>query len=455
MKRIENDLIGELSINSEDYCGIHTHRAKSNFNISSYVTPIKLIHSLALVKKAACITNISNGFINNEKGEAITQACDEIKEGKLDDCFKIDALQGGAGTSTNMNINEVIANRALEILGEAAGNYNIISPYNTVNLHQSTNDVYPTALKITIINELRTLSEDLALLQGSFQEKEQEFRYIPTIARTELQDAVPITLGAIFSSFAEAFARDRWRTFKAEERIRVVNIGGTAVGTGITAPQKYIFEVIDNLRKITNLGIARAENSIDCTSNNDTFVEVSAILKSTAVNFIKISKDLRLLQFTNEIELPAVQSGSSIMPGKVNPVILESIIQAGIKVKANDIIISDCVSDGTLQLNEYMPLITLAIIESLELLSNMAITLTKHIKEIKANEDICLKLFESNPTIITVLVPYIGYEQSQELIKEYHNSEYDNVKLFLMDKLGEEIIEELLAPEKLISLGHR
>lgn len=452
--RKERDTIGDVDIPDNVYWGIHTARALNNFSISGIRCSSKLIKSFAIVKKAAVATNVELGYLSNEKGQAISQACDEIYEGKLSSQFELDALQGGAGTSTNMNLNEVIANRALEILGYKRGEYDVVDPIADVNLHQSTNDTYPTALKIAVIEELRELSELLAQLQDSFQNKEKEFGHIPTIGRTEMQQAVPITLGAEFGSFSEAFARDRWRTFKCEERIRLVNIGGTAVGTGLTAPKEYIFKVIENLRSLTGLGLTRSENCIDGTANNDSFVEISAIMKSTAVNMIKVCKDLRLLHFTREITLPAVQAGSSIMPSKVNPVILESVIQGAMKVRANDTLISDAVSDGTLQINEYMPLIAHSILESLSILKNGAIMLKNYCDKISANEDICKGLFDNEPIIITAFLPYIGYERCGELIKEYESENSGSVREFLNDKIGAENVNEVLAPDKLVSLGY-
>lgn len=452
--RKEYDTLGVVEIPSDKYWGAHTARALKNFPSTGQMTPHTLISTLALVKKAASLANNDIQALPTDKAQAIIQACDEISEGKFNDQFPLYSLQGGAGTSTNMNINEVIANRALELLGHAKGDYSFIDPIDHVNLHQSTNDTYPTALKIAVIEELRELSELLAKLQETFQNKEKEFGHIPTIGRTEMQQAVPLTLGAEFGSFSEAFARDRWRTFKCEERIRMVNIGGTAVGTGLTAPKDYIFKVIEKLRELTGLGLSRSENCIDGTANNDSFVEISATMKSTAVNLIKICKDLRMLHFTQEITLPSVQAGSSIMPGKVNPVIIESVIQQAMKVKTNDILLADAVSDGSLQINEYMPLIACTILESLAILKNSTVMLTKHCGSIVANEATCEKLFDNDPIIITAFLPYVGYDKCGELVKEFENSEYTSVREFLNEKIGEEEVSEVLAPDNLVSLGY-
>lgn len=302
--REETDSLGSKKIPSEVFWGIHTQRALENFYVSSLKIPFNFIRALAMVKKAACQANCDLGYLDGEKAGAINISCDEIIDGKLSDQFPLDASQGGAGTSTNMNINEVIANRAIENLGGEKGNYQLIHPIEDVNMHQSTNDVYPTAVKIAAIYGIRDLSKKVALLQGVLQEKEREFTSVVKIGRTELQQAVPITLGAEFSAFAEGIARDRWRTFKCEERLRTVNIGGTAVGTGLVAPKKYIFLVIEKLREITGLGLCRAENAMGETANVDSFVEAAAILKAHASNLIKMSNDLRLLTAFGELRLP-------------------------------------------------------------------------------------------------------------------------------------------------------
>ncbi len=385
----------------------------------------------------------------------ILAACDEIAGGKLKDQFITDALQGGAGTSTNMNLNEVIANRALEILGEEKGHYEKISPIEDVNLHQSTNDVYPTALKIAFILALRDLSAKSEILQGAFQEKEKQFRDVLKIGRTELQEAVPMTFGAEFSAFAEAIGRDRWRTFKCEERLRSVNIGGTAIGTGLSAPRKYIFLVIEKLRDVTGLGLARGENVVDQTANTDVFVETSAILKAHAANLVKIAGDLRILNLLKEVELPALQAGSSIMPGKVNPVVLEAVIQAGLRVMANDLVVSECVSRSSLQINEFMPLLALAILESLDILGRSDEALAKLLGGLKINRDQCRAHFEESPTLMTAFIPQIGYDKATELLKEFTSSKKNNLREFLSEKLGRDLVEEVLSPQNLTSLGYK
>jgi aspartate ammonia-lyase len=453
--RIEKDFLGERKIPQEVYWGIHTERARENFGISGYKLNPSLIKALAVVKKACAQANLELGYLEERKAKAILQACEEIAEGKFSDQFPVDALQGGAGTSSNMNINEVVANRAVELLGGKKGDASIVHPIEDVNLHQSTNDVYPTAVKIAAILLLRNLSEAIAKVQGAFQKKEKEFAKIVKIGRTELQEAVPITLGAEFSAFGEALARDRWRTFKCEERLRVVNIGGTAVGTGLSSPRSYIFLVIEKLRDLTGLGLSRGENLLDATANTDPFVEVSGILKAHANNLIKTGNDVRLLHFLGEIELPKLQAGSSIMPGKVNPVMLEATMQAAIKVLANDFIITEACSRSTFQINEFLPLLAHAILESLDILININSILADHIEAIKANEAKCRQYFDQSPMIITAFLPSLGYDRANELLQEFFSSGRNNLREFLSEKLGAGLVEKILSPYRLISLGYR
>jgi aspartate ammonia-lyase len=453
--RIEKDMLGSLELPEDVYWGIHTERAILNFPISGYRVNPSLIKAMAMVKKASAMANLETGYLEEKKARAIMAACDEISGGKLSEHFPVDALQGGAGTSTNMNVNEVIANRAIELMGEEKGNYEVIHPLQDVNLHQSTNDTYPTAIKIAGINGLRLLSQAIASLQGAFQEKERDFGKIVKIGRTELQEAVPVTLGAEFSAFSEAISRDRWRTFKCEERLRVVNLGGTAVGTGIAAPRDYIFLAIEKLRDVTGLGLARGENMMGETANADAFVEVSAIFKAHASNLIKIANDLRLLNFLGEIKLPELQAGSSIMPGKVNPVLAEAAIQTGIKVTANDSIISDVASRGTLQINEFLPLLAHAFLESIDLLISINHLLAGHIIKIEADEVKCRHYFDQSPMIITALVPIIGYDRATDMISDFNKEGRKNMRVFLEEKLGKELIDTIFSPYQLTALGFR
>jgi aspartate ammonia-lyase len=453
--RVEKDFLGEKQVPEEAYWGIHTQRALENFPISDYKINPSLVKALAMVKKACAQANLELGYLDERKGEAILSACDEVIEGKLRDQFPLDALQGGAGTSSNMNVNEVLANRAVELLGGKKGDTAMVHPIEDVNLHQSTNDVYPTAIKVSAILLLRDLSPAVARVQGAFQRKEKEFAKVVKVGRTELQEAVPITLGGEFSAFGEALARDRWRTFKCEERLRVVNLGGTAVGTGLSAPRSYIFLVVEKLREITGLGLSRGEDLLDATANTDPFVEVSGILKAHASSLVKIANDLRLLHLLGEIELPRLQPGSSIMPGKVNPVMLEAAIQVGLKVMANDSLVTAACSRSTLQINEFLPLLAHSLLESMDLLIRMDGILADHINGITANEAKCREIFDASPMIVTAFLPRIGYERAGALLAEFFSSGRKNVREFLREKLGADLVERVLSAERLISLGYR
>ena len=453
MERIERDFLGELALPAQAYWGIHTERARRNFPLSGYRVNSALIAALAKVKKACCLANAETGYLRGPKVPAILQACDEIAAGSLADQFPLDALQGGAGTSTNMNLNEVIANRAGEILGGERGDYTRVHPLDDVNRHQSTNDVYPTAIRIAGIEGLHRLGPAVAGLQGAFQNREKAFARIVKIGRTELQEAVPMTLGMEFSAFAEALGRDRWRTAKCQERLRVVNLGGTALGTGITAPREYIFRVSEKLREVTGLGLSRGENLAGETANADPFVEVSGILKAHATNLIKIANDLRLLNLLGEIELPPLQAGSSVMPGKVNPVLMEAAIQTGLKVMGNDGVIAGVASRGTLQINEFLPLLAHAFLESLDLLVRIDGLLAGHVAGIAANEARCRAGFDHSPQIVTALVPTIGYERAAALLAAFKKEEGKTVRTFLEEQLGRERVERFLSPDHLMTLG--
>lgn len=453
-QRLEHDLLGTRPVPEEALWGIHTARAAENFPLSGYRTPPLLLKALALVKKACCQANAELGFLPRETAALIQTACDEIAGGGLLDQFPVDALQGGAGTSTNMNMNEVIANRALELGGFMHGDYARIHPIEHINLHQSTNDVYPTALKIASVYAFRMLSDAAESLQGVFQRLEKRFAEIPTIGKTELMDAVPMTLGKEFSAYAEAIARDRWRAFKCEERLRTVNLGGTAVGTGLTAPRSYIFLVIEKLREVTGLGLTRGENTVDQTANADAFAEVSATLKAAACNLEKIARDLRLLHMQGEIRLPAVQAGSSIMPGKVNPVIPESIIQCTMKVHANDLLVGLCAANGSLQINEFLPLLGFALLESTALLTAVCRSLAAHADGIEADEACCRKHLDQSPVLITAFLPVIGYDRATALVQTFHTSGQTDFRAFLCSALGTETVNTILAPQRLTSLGY-
>ncbi|MFA4993987.1 MAG: aspartate ammonia-lyase [Bdellovibrionales bacterium] len=458
--RKETDILGNVEIDDSALWGIHTERALQNFAVSERRVPFSLIAAIVTVKQAAAQANGELGYLPQNIADVLVAACGKICGNENDTMasFPLDALQGGAGTSTNMNVNEVIANVALQAMGKKAGAYDALHPLNHVNLHQSTNDVYPTALRIAAISGLRSLSDALAKLQGAMQNKEKEFHDILKMGRTELQPAVPMTLGQEFSAYSEAVARDRWRTFKCEERLRMVNIGGTAIGTGLTAPRDYIFRVIEILRSLTGMGLARSENVIDGTANADVFVEVSGILKAAATTMAKIAGDLRLLHFLGEIALPPMQTGSSIMPGKINPVMTESVMQASLVVRANDFMIAECAAHGTLQINEFMPLIASALLESIDILKNSALALAPHIDAIKADAERCRSFVENSPALMTALLPHVGYEKTLLLMNEFNALKKKNAETFitsfLAEKLGNEIAKTVLSTTNFIGLGY-
>ncbi len=411
-----------------------------NFPIPGNSVSPRLLTAYFQVKKACALANKELGYLDN--ADAIVAAIDGLQVSNFQFQVSLPALQGGAGTSTHMMVNEII------------GHHASAHPIEEVNLHQSTNDTYPTALKIAAIYGVRELSEAMAKLQGVFQQLEKGTSCLPILGKTELVDAVPLTMGAQFASFAEAFARDRWRTFKCEERLRTVNLGGTAVGTGLSAPRSYIFLAIEKLREVTGLGLSRAENMVEATANADCFVEVSGILNAAAVNLIKVGDDLRRLAMLGEINLPAVQAGSSIMPGKVNPVILESVIQIGIKVKANNTIVADCAARGSLQICEFMPLLADALLESIDLLIAASGMLSKHAEGIDADQDRCLERLVASPEIITAFIPMLGYDRCTELVQKYGEQTGLTVRKFLEQELGKETVKKTLAPQNLMALGH-
>jgi len=360
-----------------------------------------------------------------------------------------------------MNVNEVIANRALILLGCEPGDTNRVSPLEDINRHQSTNDTYPTALRVAAIRMLRRLEQAIVGLQESFQRKEKEFAGIVKIGRTELQDAVFVTLGRAMGAYAEVFSRDRWRIYKCEERLRVVNLGGTAIGTGLGAPRQFIFKVVDRLRENTSVGLARSENLIDGTQNTDVFVEVSGILKACASNLYKISNDLRLLSSGpdagfGEINLPQKQAGSSIMPGKVNPVIPEAVAQTALLVTGNDQTITCACSAGNLELNQMMPLIAYAFLENISLLNNACTIFRKHcISGITANEKVCKKHVDNSTATVTALISKTGYENANRIIKTAATEKITVKKAALkLNLLSNEEYENLISPEAICKLGY-
>jgi aspartate ammonia-lyase len=423
MDRPEHDSLGSLDIPSDARHGIHTRRARENFTLLGQPVHTGLARAFGAVKLAAARTNRALGYLPDPAtADALERACAELMDGTLAPDIVVDALQGGAGTSTNMNVNEVLANRALELLGRPHGDYAVVSPTGTVNLHQSTNDTFPTALRVAAIWALRDLEHAVVALQESFQAKERAFAHVVKVGRTEYQDAVLTTLGREMGAYAEALGRDRWRLHQSEERLRVVNFGGTAIGTGLGAPRDYIFRVVDQLREITGLGLARAENLVDATQNADVFVEVSGLLKALSATLIKISGDLRLMSSgpeagLGEIRLPARQAGSSIMPGKVNPVIPEAVTQAALLAIGHDQALTMAVAMGSLELNALLPLVAHTLLESFDLLTRACTSLRCHcVDGIEADQARCRRHVENATASATALLPLIGYDRASELV---------------------------------------
>ncbi|MDR2632859.1 MAG: aspartate ammonia-lyase [Treponema sp.] len=434
--RIEKDFLGDRALPDEALYGIQTLRAQDNFALDYKKTHPQLIRALILVKKAAALSygSLSQDHKEAQVYRAIVGACDRLLTGEAADMFILDALQGGAGTSTNMNVNEVLANLALDILGEAAGSYDVVHPLDTVNRGQSTNDVYPTALRIAAITLLRDLSASCAKLQEALQKKELECEGILKLGRTELMDAVPVTLGAEFGAYAQAIARDRWRLYKVEERLRQINLGGAAVGLSLgqagknrearKAERLYRFTVLETLRELTGIGLAAAEYPMDITQNQDVFVEVSGLLKALSVNLMKIAGDLRLMNSgprggLGEIKLAPLQLGSTIMPGKVNPVIPEMIIQTAIRVQANDYAISLAASQGEFELNPFLPLIADALLESLSLLNRgVFLFRSKCIELLSPDPQRCAAHLAASYAFAAAWVPQLGYDRVSAIIAE-------------------------------------
>ncbi|OPZ84650.1 MAG: Aspartate ammonia-lyase [bacterium ADurb.Bin429] len=422
--RTEYDLLGGREVPTEAYYGIHALRAAENFPLLGRPLHPALLTALAQVKAACARANLRAGRLPEDKAHAIIQAAEEIAAGALRDQFIVDALQGGAGTSANMNMNEVIANRALELLGAAKGDYQVLDPLDDVNREQSTNDVFPTAVRVAALRLLLPLIETVAALQGALQEKEQQYAATLALGRTEMQDAVPITAGQRFAAWAQAVQRDWWRLHVVEEKLRQVNLGGTAVGTGLNADRKYIYMVVDYLRQATGLNLARAENLIDLTQNADVFVEVSGLLKTAAVTLAKIAGDLRLLSAgprggIAEIQLPERQAGSSIMPGKVNPVIPEAVTQAAYQVMANDQAITLAAHAGQLELNAFLPLIAHNLLESLDLLNGAVSILIEHcLRDLTVDETRAREWLDRSFALATAVTPYLGYHAASEVARD-------------------------------------
>lgn len=457
--RIESDLIGKKQIPIDSYYGVQTLRAKENFDITGvkFSEYPLLICALAQVKKAAALANNELGKLSDEKKVAIIQACDEIIEGKLHDEFITDPIQGGAGTSTNMNVNEVIANRGLEIMGHEKGDYKYLHPNNDVNLSQSTNDAYPTAFRLALYEKLIRLENSMKILLNSFERKSKEFSHVVKMGRTQLQDAVPMTLGQEFHTYHTMVKYDIIILAQARELVKEMNLGGTAIGTGINSHPEYKDLVCEKLKEVTGKDFITSDDLIAATQNTGAFVQISGVLKRVAVKVSKICNDLRLLSSGpragfNEINLPAMQPGSSIMPGKVNPVIPEVVNQVAFQVIGNDITVTMAAEAGQLQLNVFEPVIAYNIFQSISMMCKAFETLAyKCIDGITANEEQCKASVLNSIGLVTALNPYLGYQNSTMVAKEAletGKSVYDIV----LEKglLSKEELDKYLEPKNMV-----
>lgn len=458
--RVERDSIGVKDIPEDVYYGVQSLRAAENFHITGLNMHPEIINSLAYIKKAAAITNCEVGLLEKKKAQAIVQACDEIVSGKFHNEFIVDPVQGGAGTSLNMNANEVIANRAIEILGGKKGDYTIINPNDDVNCGQSTNDVIPTAGKMTSLRLLQNLKKQLLRLYDALNEKATEFDHIIKMGRTQMQDAVPIRLGQEFKAYSVAILRDLNRMDKAMDEMRTLNMGGTAVGTGLNADESYLRRIVPNLSEISGMDLVQAYDLIDATQNLDSFVAVSGAVKACAVTLSKIANDLRLMSSGpragfGEINLPAKQNGSSIMPGKVNPVIPEVVNQVAFNAIGNDMTITMAAEAGQLELNAFEPIIFYCLFQSIDTIAYAVNTFVDNcVIGITANETRCRYFVENSVGIITAICPYVGYQKAAEIAKEAIKTG-ESVRKLIIEKglLTKEQMDEIMDPVQMTEPG--
>ncbi|WP_182186082.1 aspartate ammonia-lyase [Pectinatus frisingensis] len=458
--RKERDFLGELEVPDDVYYGVQTLRAKENFHITGQTIDPDFVQAFAKVKKAAALANISTGRLDKKIGNALIQAADEIIAGKMLDQFPVDPIQGGAGTSVNMNTNEVLVNRALEIIGEAKGRYDIISPNNDANMAQSTNDSFPTAIKVCVSHKSKKLIAALERLAGELDKKSVEYKDILKMGRTHLQDAVPITLGQEMASYASAVRRGIKRIKAAVDSIHVINMGGTAVGTGLNAEPEYIKTVAQTLSDVTGEAFKTADNLVDATNNTDGFADVSASLRVTALTLIKMANDFRLMASGprcgfNELKLPARQPGSSIMPGKVNPVIAEVLDQSCYQVIANDLAINLGVENGQFELNVMEPVISFNLFNSMNYMTNAVNTFVdKLLIDLQANNRQCQTWLDNSVGVVTALLPHIGYEKSAMLAKEAYTTGKPIRDIVIAKNLmPKEKLEHILSPQQMTHPG--
>ena len=455
--RVEKDSIGTKQVPVDAYYGVQSLRGSENFRITGQRLRAEFINSMAEIKKACAICNYEVGELDAKIKDAICQACDEILEGKFHDQFICDPIQGGAGTTANMNANEVIANRAIEILGGEKGDYSIVHPNDHVNRAQSTNDVIPTAAKMTTTKLMRGAIEKLVVLNEALLAKEKEFYDIIKMGRTQMQDAVPIRLGSEFGAFSRAITRDIKRCTKSLKGMETINMGGTAVGTALNANPDYVNALAPTLAEISGLPLRKADDLVDGTQNLDTFAFVSATLKTCAISCSKMANDLRLMSSGprcgfQEINLPPMQNGSSIMPGKVNPVIPEVMSQAAFCIMGNDVCITMAAEAGQLELNYAEPVLYHKLFESIIAFTGAVDTFTKNcIVGITANEDRCRELVEGSVGVITAICPTLGYAESADIAKTAIKTG-ESVREILKSKkiMSEEEIVKLLNPESMV-----
>jgi aspartate ammonia-lyase len=456
--RVEHDLLGERELPAASYYGVQTLRAMENFQITGI--PIshyaEFIYSLAEIKKAAAITNQELGLLPSEIAQAIEKACDQIIAGQHLKEFVVDVIQGGAGTSTNMNANEVIANLALEILGYDKGRYDILHPLNHVNMSQSTNDVYPTAIRLTLSKYLDALVMKMEQLQRALASKGTEFNDVIKMGRTQLQDAVPMTLGQEFDAYAVMVSEDIQRVIEAQSLIREINLGATAIGTGLNAHPDYAPRVTHVLRQLTGVPVVESQNLVEATQDVGAYVQLSGVLKRVAVKISKICNDLRLLSSgpragLNEINLPSMAPGSSIMPGKVNPIIPEVVNQVAFEVIGNDVTVTLAAQAGQLELNVMEPVIAFNLFRSIDMLGRACRTLAERaVDGITANRDQCRRMVEHSIGLVTALNPLIGYEKSTEIAKEALESGRSVYEIVLeKGYLTKAQLDDMLSPENM------
>lgn len=442
--RLESDSIGEMEVPGEAYYGVQALRANENFPITGNSLNPDFIKNMARIKRAAAITNMRGGRLKPEIANAIESACNEVVCGMFASEFIVDGIQGGAGTSANMNMNEVIANRAIEMLCGKKGDYSIVHPNDHVNMAQSTNDVIPTAGKLTVLDLLKKLEKSLKKLDSALYNKADEFDGVIKIGRTQLEDAVPMRLGQSFHAYATMIERDIDRIAKAKKEMYTVNMGATAIGTGINTSEYYFDNIVPTLAKVSGYPLVQADDLFDATENLDGFVRVSSSLKACAVNLSKMCNDLRILASGpkagfGEITLPAMQNGSSIMPGKVNPVIPEVVSQVAFHIIGHDVTITMAAEAGQMELNAFEPVVFYNLFDSITTLTHAVDTLTDNcIIGITANEERCQKLLDASVGITTALCPYIGYKKAASLAKESLRTGVSVKKLVLKHGLMKE-----------------